>query len=74
MLRIDRRYAIAVILALLAVIGAFAPAAWAQRNKVPTCQQACYDQVACGNGTPYDCTPADRRAISKCLASCAKAR
>lgn len=69
MLRIDRRYAIAVILASLTVTGGFAPAAWAQRNK---CYQACYDQVGCGNGTPYDCTPADRRAVSKCLASCSR--
>ena len=67
MLRIDRRFAIAAILAFLAVIGAFAPAAWAQRNK---CYQACYDQVGCGSGTPYDCTAADRRAVSKCLARC----
>jgi hypothetical protein len=74
MSRIDRRFAIAVTLALLALIGAFVPEAWAQpnwaqRNK---CQQGCYDQVGCGNGTAYDCTADDRRAVAKCLASCAR--
>jgi hypothetical protein len=72
MLRFDARFAIVAILTFLTIVGAFAPIASAQTNtqRIQQCQQGCTDIVGCGSGTPYPCTAADIRTISKCLASC----